>query len=115
MTIQDNLNRAFAPLASTLVTTSASVGTSAAKVITGAEGSVGAAKMVRLKNLHGTQSLAFTRVYVGDTAPTVTASASSTDGIVLGPGEVEAFALRGDQDLYVVGSAATTTYNLATW
>jgi len=115
VTIQDNVNRAFAPLDGSLVALSGTVGTTAARIVTGAANRPTAAKMVRVLNLSTGKNLALKLTEVDASVGTVTANGSATDGLVLLPGMELVFQVRGNRDLYVVGSDTLTTYNLATW
>jgi uncharacterized heparinase superfamily protein len=115
VTIQDNVNRAFAPLDGRLSSASGTVGTTAAKIVTGAVANSTSGVMVRVLNLSTDKNVALKGTAVDASVGTVTATGASTDGIVLSPGQELVFNLRGDRDLYIVGSDTGAAYNLATW
>lgn len=99
--------------------TSSTVGTTPAKLTDPADvlDAIGGnikenTRKVRLKNTHASQDLAWAVVVNGASAPTFTASGASTDGCLLSAGEVMEFAIPANLSIYVVGSAASTSYNV---
>lgn len=107
--VRDGLGR----LEGVFTTTSSTVGTSPTKIDDRAAGTDRShTRKVRLYNTHGSNDLAWTIVDVGASAPTITADGSSTDGTLVRAGDIAEISFGAHQSLYIVGSAASTSYNL---
>jgi hypothetical protein len=105
--------RAYFPLRPDRVTSpSATVGTTATKVITGVAGATGVS-VLRLVNLSSDKNLALRPVIKDASVGTMTATGASTDGMIIIPGSDSSFIIRDCDDVYLVGSDANTLYNLA--
>jgi hypothetical protein len=92
------------------VHTSATLTTSPVKVTLPA-GVYGSQTNVKLINLHASNLIAFTVVDAGAAAPTVNATlADANCGAIIRPASEVELLLDAGQDLYVVASAASTTF-----
>jgi hypothetical protein len=92
------------------VSSSASLSTTPAKA-TLASGALSQQLNVRISNLSASNLLAWTIVTTGAAAPTVNATLGHAScGAVVGPGQVQEIVLSNLHDLYVVGSASSTSY-----
>lgn len=89
------------------------VGTTVTKVLS-AVGKGGVAR-IKVKNLDAAKLLAVAWVANGAAAPTHTATGggTSTDGLLVVAGDSEQLSLRDTYDLYIVGSAASSPYQIA--
>lgn len=114
--LNDGLNLAFTPVAR-MTSASGSVGTTAEKA--GGTASDGesttryAGRVIVLTNTHATQDLAWGIEDSGAGSSTITASGATTDGCILLPEQSITIPVRNDKELWVVGSSASTTYNVA--
>ena len=71
----------------------------------------GSVTSVKLINLHASNLIAFTVVAAGAAAPTVNATlADANCGAIIRPASEVELVLSGNQDVYVVASAASTTF-----
>lgn len=107
--VRDGLGR----LEGTFTSLSSTVGTTPTKVDDRAAGTDRThTRKIRLYNTHASQDLAWTVVDVGASAPSITADGSSTDGVLVPAGTVMEFSIPANKSLYIVGSAASTSYNI---
>jgi hypothetical protein len=111
MTSKD-LQKTFEGLYVSQVCTGGTVSTSAVKVWSGSTEASARYRMARLKvvNGHASNILAWQIVEAGASAPTFTATYATTAGSIVLPGTAEYVNIRSDMDLYVIGSAASTSY-----
>jgi hypothetical protein len=107
-----DLQKSFEGLYVSPVCTGGTVSTAAVKVWSGSTDASARYRMVRLKvvNGHSTNILAWQIVEAGAAAPTFTATYAATAGSIILPGTAEYVNIRSDMDLYIIGSAASTSY-----
>lgn len=110
--VTDALGLTFGPLTHNMDTETGSVGTTVTKVADPSTASDTHMRTVRICNTHATQSLAITVTDDGASTPTMTADGSSTDGVIILAQTSEVVNIRNDHELWIVGEAASTTYNL---
>jgi hypothetical protein len=95
------------------VTSSASLSTTPVKLNL-PTGKINGAVNIKISNLHASQLVAFTVVDLGAAAPTVNATlADAACGAVIPPGRDVEIVIGQTKDVYVVGSAASTSF--AAW
>lgn len=100
----------------TVYVNSNALGTTPVRALQASADPKGLVRRCKLINLHATNNVAWAVVPRNATAPTITASATgtATDAVILTPAQLfEMINVEDNMDLYVVGSAASTVYQLS--
>jgi hypothetical protein len=87
------------------------IGVAAVKVLSASTNPSGRMRHCRLRAKGG--DVAYTTVIRDTSAPGITATGALTDGIFVGAGETDVFSVPDNADLYLVGAAVGTAYQLS--